>query len=121
MMVIIFKYLFTFALGLTFGFYLLPLIVEEIKECLLFTSNKAAYIAKNAEKVEKQSIIKSRVFKDRLEEILKTIKERASEEHTSVRITFIDSCKTDKQIRIALKKRGFQSERESDNSLLIYW
>ena len=87
----------------------------------MFKVKDADYIAKNIERIEKQSIRKSKVFKNRLEEILKNIKERASQECTSLRITSVEGCKTDKQIRLALKERGFQVATTGNNTAIIYW
>ena len=92
-----------------------------IEKWIKFSVKDAEYIAQNTEKIEKRAIVKSEVFKNRLKEIIEKIKERAKEEHTSLRITSLESCKTDNQIRVTLRERGFRIERMGDNSLTIYW
>ena len=101
--------------------YFFPKIVGAINDKRQFTAKKAEYIAKHALLTERKEIRGSEVFKTRMSEILKTIKEKSSKNETELRITHIGSCKTDQQIRKALEERGFNVASVYDNGATIRW
>lgn len=103
------------------GYFIFSCLVDKTTKAFKFTSTKAEKIAKNALCTERNEIRNSKVFKNRLSEILKTIKERASKNETDLRVTHIEGCKTDKQIRKDLEERGFYIIRVYENGMTIRW
>ena len=74
------------------------------------------------EKREKREILKSKVFKDRLFNIIERIKEETVKGKNCIEITYLDSCKTDQQIRKVLQERKYETSKwSSNNSLMISW
>src|SRR5208283_71120 len=109
----------TFA-GFMMGYYF-PKIAEAIRNRRQFTADRAKYIAKHALQAEIKEIRDSEVFKTRMSEILKTIKEKSHKNETQLRVTYLDTCKTDKHIRKALDERGFDIGSVYDNGMTISW
>ena len=109
----------TFA-GFMMGYYF-PKIAEAIRNRRQLTADRAKYIAKHALQAETKEIRDSEVFKTRLSEILKTIKEKSHKNETELRVTCVGTCKTDQQIMKALRERGFEIASVYDNGMTIRW
>jgi hypothetical protein len=112
--------LWNFLLGVMVGHFF-PKLLKIINDNREFTAKKAEYIARNAIRVEREEIRSSKIFKERLSAILKTIREKSSKHENELRVTNVESCKTDQQIRKALEERGFSIIRAYENGMTIRW
>jgi hypothetical protein len=108
--------------GVIVGFALFPFLIDELKVKLSFGATKTNAFRKKTEKREQREIRNSKVFKDRLFNIIERIKEESIKGKHRIEITHLEACKTDQQIRKVLEERKYETSRwNGDNSLTISW
>ena len=120
-MLIALTYIAVLAVGITIGFFLVPILVTIYKRKRQFNATKAEQLVKQARLNERLELRKSVPFKKRLKETLAMIQTEASENKRELKIAFMGDCKTDKEIKSALEELRFETYETGGNTLRISW
>ena len=112
----------TFTLSTLFGFFALLKIVEFIILKLKFNAFRASYISRTTARKKRKAFENSSAYSTRLAEVLKLIKEESATDNRSIKISYIDGCETDHEIKRELGRRGFDTYTGNEmNTLQISW
>lgn len=112
-----------FITGVYFGSVLIPEIFTRLEFRLMTTAEKQRALQDEIERREIKNVKKSKVFKDRLQSILKSIEDATREKRNSLTVAYFSNCKTDNAIRQELERRKFDTRTswEDKNSMTILW
>ena len=103
------------------GYFFFSWIVNSVTLEFTFSASKADRLCRRSEQMQRKEIRSSKVFKNRLAAVLKAIKEESLKNNNSLKIAYIESCKTDQQIKNILEERKFDTCLIGNNGLRITW
>ena len=112
-----------FLAGTAFGAVMLPVLIERFGYIFLDNSKKVSFLKEKNERADRKKIRSSNDFKERLNLILKVIKQASAEGKTSIELAHKSRCYTDTEIKKELERRKFSvyESWSSDDIITVSW